>query len=225
MSCPYTFRQHALCLYPVCSLLRAPFNGLCLPTSFLAMATPLLLLLHCDFGSWLPTATFMQLLAVARLDGSTLKNLDWIRSLGQCYNDLIDASSAALLAGVFCPGMRGRPGGTLFLERSVPGIFLADVFQRLGFTLGDVRDLDNVIRPLVPETPRDTFAAWCCLNADTPVWLSLKLFLRSLSVCARLSYHLLERPGNAAFVVDFQVDNLRAAFVFQTPTIVLEDSD
>ena len=72
---------------------------------------------------------------------------------------------------------------------------------------------------------RQTFAAWRCLNEDTPVWLSLQLFLASPSMRTPVSYHLLQRPGKTAFVVDFQVENLRAAFVFQTALIVVEDSD
>ena len=201
------------------------FVGLCLCFSCLAMATILFVLMQTDFGTWLPAATFLQLLAVARLDGSIFKNLHLIRRLGQLYNDLVDASSAALLAGLYCPGLHGRVPGTLLLEGSLQGLFLADVFQRLGFTSRDVRDLDTVIQPLVPDAPGQTFAAWRCLNEDTLVWLSLQLFLASPSMRTPVSYHLLQRPGKTAFVVNFQVENLRAAFVFQTAIIVIEDSD
>ena len=191
------------------------------------MALPLLtmLLLQCDFASWLPAAALLRLLAVRRLEPSVLTNLQFVRALSSTFNELVDASSAALLAGVYCPGLDGRVPGTLMLERSVAGLFFNDVLDRLGFVPGDERDLGPVVQRLVPGPSGHIFAAWCCINEPTPVWLSLQLFLQSIDPQNRFSYHWLQRPTHTAFVVVLRIGSLRAALVFEATPIVITDSD
>lgn len=111
------------------------------------------------------------------------------------------------------------------LERSVAGLFFNDVPDRLGFVPGDERDLSPVVQQLVPGPSGHIFAAWCTINADTPVWLSLRLFLQSTRPHIRFSCHWLERPAHSAFVVVLCIGSLRAALVFETTPIVISDSD
>lgn len=86
-----------------------------------------------------------------------------------------------------------------------------------------LNNLGPVIQQVAPGA--DAFAAWCCVNHDTPVWLSLQLFLQTLDPHSDVSYHWLQRPTQAAFLVVLQLGNLRAALVFCQHHIVISDSD
>lgn len=213
---------------PFCGILlqllaQIPPDPLCVFVLPIAMPLFTVLLLHCGFEEWLPTATFLQLLATCSLDSSLRTTLQWLRSLSLSFNSLVDASAPALLQGVFCLGLQGQVAGTLLVERSVPATFLNDVCDRLGFSLHDERDLGPVIQQVAPGA--DAFAAWCCVNHDTPVWLLLQLFLQTLDPHSHVSYHWLQRPTQAAFLVVLQLGNLRAALVFCQHHIVISDSD
>ena len=189
----------------------------------LAMLPLSMLLLQCNFGEWLPTAAFLHLLAACHLDTSVLTTLRLVRSLSFSFNSLVDASAPALLYGVFCLGLQGRVPGIVMVERSVPVAFLDDVFHRLGYARADERDLGPVIQQVAPAG--NALAAWCCINDQSSIWLSLQFLLETIAQPSDVSFHWLQRPTRAAFVVLLRLANLRAALVFEQHHIVVSDSD
>lgn len=201
-----------------CLLLRASSSLVPLAMSPLSM-----LLLQCDLGEWLPTAAFLHLLPACRLDSSVLTTLRLVRSLSFSFNSLMDATAPALLTGVFCLGLQGRVPGIVMVERSVPVAFLDDVYYRLGYARADERDLDRVIQQVAPAG--NALAAWCCINDQSSTWLSLQLLLETTAQPSAISFHWLQRPTRAAFLVLLRLANLRAALVFEQHHIVVSDSD
>ena len=122
---------------------------------------------------------------------------------------LMNAIEAALLQGLYCPGLNALARGVLYLD-TMPGCLEAEILASCKCLPTDSKPL----QPFVDEISGGTVMfAWRILNDVDPIWATLQEFLRS---ARDLHFQWLCPPNSDKhyFVVHFVFGTIRAALQF-----------
>eukprot|EP00435_Cladocopium_sp_Y103_P037934 s2437_g10.t1 len=135
------------------------------------------------------------------------------------YNFVLDSVQAALLQGVYCPGIDHRAFGSIHFDAATTT--LQTQVSRL-FALLPLDSQPLAFAPHVQACNGSVMAAWHCYNPDTPTWLSLSGLLTDHRARVTFAYFC-TRQGRRVFVAYILIDTLRFALVFQhDPMAVIE---
>eukprot|EP00435_Cladocopium_sp_Y103_P053573 s170_g17.t1 len=164
--------------------------------------------------------SYMLLCGAARLPGTSLaEQRAHLREAHRLYNFVMDSVQAALLEGVFCPGIGRNALGSIFLDAATTT--LQTHISRL-FALTPLDSQPLAFTRQVQECNGSVMAAWHCYNDDTPTWLSLSSMLTDERTRVRFAYFCTP-PGRRFFVAYILIETLRFALVFQhDPTAVID---
>lgn len=168
--------------------------------------------------SFLVLPSYMLLCGACRLAGTSLRDQRArLREAHPTYNYLVESVQAALLHGVFCPGIGRKAGGVLLLDAE-PCTLQMRVMRELALLPFDARPLE----PLVREYSGCPMAAWHIMNAATPAWLCLSALLTDERTTPDFTYYCAP-AGRRCFVVELLIDTLRCALVFEhDPAAVIQ---
>lgn len=126
----------------------------------------------------------------------------------------IDSVQAALLEGVFCPGIGQTASGSILLDTAATTL---QVRIRRLFALAPADSQPLAFAPHVQDCNGSVMAAWHLYNADTPTWLSLSGLLTDPR--SRVSFcYFCTRAGQRFFIAHLLIETLRFALVFSTWT-------
>lgn len=159
---------------------------------------------------YLPMACLLQLLAAAKLRQSFAVTQAMLRSAVADGAILLNSIEAALLHGLYCPGLNALARGILHLD-VMPGCLETEVLASCECLPTDSKPL----QPFVDEISGGTVMyAWRILNDVDPIWMTLQKFLRS----ARDLHFQWLCPSNSDrhyFVAYFVFGTIRAALRFE----------
>ena len=168
--------------------------------------------------SFLPLPSYLLLWGASRVPAlhfddhcALLRENSWL------YNYVTESVRAALIDGVFCPGIGQAAGGALCFDTGATTLE-ARVQATFGVSSLDRRDL----APLVAECNGSVMASWHCRNSDTPAWLCLSSFLTDRRSGCTFAYYCAP-DGRRFFVAYILILGLRLALVFRRgPPVVIE---
>ena len=147
-------------------------------------------------------------------DASLAEQRAHLREAHCLYNFVIDSVQAALLEGVFCPGIGQTASGSILLDTAATTLQMR--IRRL-FALAPADSQPLAFAPHVQDCNGSVMAAWHLYNADTPTWLSLSGLLTDPR--SRVSFcYFCTRAGQRFFIAHLLIETLRFALVFSTWT-------
>lgn len=166
--------------------------------------------------------SYMLLCGAGRLpDVSLAEQCADLREAHGLYNFVIDNVHAALLEGVFCPGIGQKASGTILLDTAATTLQVS--LCRL-FSLTPCASQPLASAPHVQDCNGSVMAAWHLYNADTPIWLSLSGLLTDPRTRVTFSYFC-TRAGQRFFIAHILIETLRFALVFQREPAAAIDLD
>lgn len=168
--------------------------------------------------SFVVLPSYMVLCGTCRLPGTSVPDqLARLRQAHTTYNYVVQSAQAALLHGVFCPGIDRQTGGVMFLDAERCTLQMR-VMRELGLLPFDARPL----QPLVQEYSGCPMAAWHIVNSATPAWMCLSTLLRDDRTTPDFTYYCTP-SGRRCFVVELLLDTFRCALVFERdPAAVIQ---
>ena len=125
------------------------------------------------------------------------------------YNYVVESARAALLEGVFCPGIGRRASGSLCLDAAATTL-TTSVLRRLAIAPSDSRPL----APFTQDCNGSVMAAWHIYNVDTPAWLCLSSLLADARSRVRFGYYC-AATGWRYFVAEVLIHTFRFALIFE----------
>lgn len=162
--------------------------------------------------------SYMLLCGASRLPGTSVPDqCARLREAHPTYNYVVQCVQAALLHGVFCPGLECRATGVLLLDAQ-PCTLESRIMRDFAFVALDATPLD----PFLVECDGNPMAAWHIDNAATPAWLCLSSLLTDDRARVDFQYYC-SPAGRRCFAAELLIDTLRFALVFEhDPAAVIQ---
>ena len=177
-------------------------------------------------ATFLPLPCTVLFLNLARGNQHIQSILARIRAYNQQYIFVVDHVQAALLQGVWCPGLDSIASGMLLFDRGQRPLHAA-ILDRFGLSAEHAVDLRPLVRGFSLQNDATPMVAWHCGNRFTPAWISLAAFLADNRVhLGEFLYMQLPPPQSSYFIVPFLYGTLRGPLVFSSPPYIeVDDSD
>ena len=148
-------------------------------------------------ATFLPLPCTVLFLNLARGNQHIQSILARIRAYNQQCIFVVDHVQAALLQGVWCPGLDSIASGMLLFDRGQRPLHAA-ILDRFGLSAEHAVDLRPLVRGFSLQNDATPMVAWHCGNRVTPAWILLLhswpttgCILVSFSTCSCLRRNLL----------------------------------